>query len=331
MAIYHFNAKLISRGLSTGVNAVAAAAYRSGSRLMCLRTGSTHNYCRKREVTSCSILAPANSPSWVYDRSQLWNTVESGETRKNSQLAREIVLGIPIELTSECRSKLLDGFVREAFVSLGMVADYAIHDKPGNPHAHIMLTLRELSPDGRGFTRTKNRNWNDPGLLETWRSLWSEHANRMLAQQGFAERIDHRSFADQGISGPTTVHVGRDNGANSDVVQERLDYNAYVHAQRELARIKKQEQLIQKQLLRITSAIIDLETTLAQALAERDRPTAQRTDTDSDSESTTGIVLPGDADFSVTPNRTRRPLRPRTTHKSTQPTHLQEDTSCSRY
>lgn len=86
----------------------------------------------------------------------------------------------------------------------------------------------------------------------------------------FSERIDHRSFADQGISGPTTVHVGRDNrGANSDVVQERLDHNAYVHAQRELARIEKQERLIQKQLQRITSAIIDLETTLAQALAEQ--------------------------------------------------------------
>ena len=328
MAIYHFNAKLISRGLSTGVNAVAAAAYRSGSRLKCLRTGLTHNYCRKREVTSCSILAPANSPSWVYDRAQLWNTVETGETRKNSQLAREIVIGIPIELTSESRSTLLDGFVREAFVAHGMVADYAIHDKPGNPHAHIMLTLRELSPNGNGFSN-KRRDWNSPALLETWRALWSEHTNRMLESQGFAERIDHRSFADQGISGPTTVHVGRDNGANSDVVQERQDYNAYVHAQRELARIKKQEQLIQKQLLRITSAIIDLDTTLAQALAERDRPTAQKTDTDSDSESASSIVLPGDADFSVTPQPLRRPLRPR--RDSTQPIFSKEVSPCSDY
>ena len=328
MAIYHFNAKLISRGLSTGVNAVAAAAYRSGSRLKCLRTGLTHNYCRKREVTSCSILAPANSPSWVYDRSQLWNTVESGETRKNSQLAREIVLGIPIELTSECRSTLLDGFVREAFVSLGMVADYAIHDKPGNPHAHIMLTLRELSPDGNGFSN-KRRDWNRPELLEQWRALWADHVNRALAEQGFAERIDHRSFADQGISGLTTVHVGRDNGANSDIVQERQDYNAYVHTQRELARIQKQEQLIQKQLQRISSAIIDPETTLAQALAERDRPTVQQTDTDSGSDSSQGIVLPGDADFSVTPNQARRPLRPR--RDSTQPIFSKEVSPCSDY
>lgn len=289
-----------------------------------------HNYRRKTEVQHCAIYAPDGAPSWVHDRAQLWNTVESGETRVNSQLAREVLVALPVEIANECRSTLLDGFVREAFVSQGMVADYAIHDKAGNPHAHILLTLRELSPDGNGFGN-KRRDWNRPELLEQWRSLWSEHANRMLASQGFAERIDHRSFADQGISGPTTVHVGRDNGANSDVVQERQDYNAYVHAQRELARIKKQEQLIQKQLQRITSAIIDLETTLAQALAERDRPTAQKTDTDSGSESASSIVLPGDADFSLTPSQARRPLRPRTTHKSTQSIFLQEDTPCSHY
>ena len=330
MAVYFFSAKILSR--STGHSAVAASSYRSGSRLRSDRTGAVHNYLYKgkREVVHCAIHAPDGAPSWVHDRAQLWNTVESGETRINSQLAREIVLGIPIELPSECRSKLLDGFVREVFVSLGMIADYSIHDKPGNPHAHILLTLRELSPDGSGFA-SKRRDWNRPELLEQWRSLWADHANRALAEQGFAERIDHRSFADQGISGPTTVHVGRDNGANSDVVEERRDYNAYVHAHRELARIQKQEQLIQKQLRRITSAIIDLETTLAQALAERDRPTAQKSDTDSDSESTSGIVLPGDADFSIAPHQVRRPLRPRTTHKSTQSTYLQEDTPCSDY
>ena len=280
MAIFHFNATIIGRSGGTGHNAVAASAYRSGSRLKCERTGTVHNYRRKTEVQHSAILTNEDAPSWVHDRAQLWNTVETGETRKNSQLAREIEISIPQELPTESRSALIDGFVREAFVSLGMIADYSIHDKPGNPHAHIMLTLRELAADGNGFG-AKRRDWNSPELLESWRALWSDHANRMLESQGFAERIDHRSFADQGISGPTTVHVGRDNGANSDVVQERLDYNAYVYTQRELARIQKQEQLIQKQLQRITSAIIDLETTLAQALAERDQPTAQKTETDS--------------------------------------------------
>ena len=330
MSVYHLSIKLISR--SCGHSAVASAAYRSGSRLKCSRTGLTHNYLSKgkREVVFCAIHAPEDSPSWVLDRAQLWNTVETGETRKNSQLAREAVLALPVELPEACRAALLDGFVREAFVSHGMVADYAIHDKPGNPHAHIMLTLRELASDGNGFG-AKRRDWNSPELLESWRSLWSEHTNRMLAEQGFSERIDHRSFIDQGVSGPTTVHVGRDNGANSDVVQERLDYNAYVHAQRELARIQKQEQLLQKQLQRITSAIIDLETTLSQALAERDRPTAQKTDTDSGSESAHSIVLPGDADFSITPNQTRRPIRPSNNNKSTQSIFIKEDTPCSRY
>ena len=324
MAIYYFNARILSKNF--GHNAVAASAYRSGSRLLCQRTGSMHNFRRKAEVVHSVIHTPEDSPSWTHDREQLWNTVESSETRKNSQLAREIVLGIPIELTSECRSILLDGFVREAFVSLGMIADYSIHDKAGNPHAHIMLTLRELSADGNGFS-AKRRDWNSPALLEKWRALWSEHSNNILAQHGHDVRIDHRSLAEQGIAGPATVHVGRDTGINCDAVQQRKDFNALVLTQRELARIKDEEQSIHEQLKRITSEIIDLETTLSEALVERD---SQASDTDSaqSNEMPSGIVLPGDADFSV-PTQTprRRPLRPRTT--TTQTIITTEVTPCS--
>ena len=120
MAIFHFNAKLISR--TEGHNAVAASAYRSGSRFTCERTGTVHNYRRKTEVQHCAIHAPEGAPSWVHDRAQLWNTVESGETRINSQLSREVEVSNPQELASENRSTLLDGFFREAYVSLGMVA-----------------------------------------------------------------------------------------------------------------------------------------------------------------------------------------------------------------
>lgn len=312
MAIYFFNAKLLSRSAGCGHNAVAASAYRSGSRFKCERTGTVHNYRRKTEVQHSTIHTPEGAPSWTHDRAQLWNAAENSETRSNAQIAREIVVGIPIEVTSECRSVLLDGFVREAFVSLGMIADYSIHDKAGNPHAHIMLTLRELSADAHGFG-AKRRDWNNPALLQTWRGLWSEHANRMLAEQGFAERIDHRTLAEQGIAGPATIHVGRDNGANSDLVQERKDFNALVLTQRELARIKEEERSIHEQLMRITSEIIDLETTLAEALVERDSQ-GSGTDSTQSTEMPSGIVLPGDADFSVpiqTPRR--RPLRPRTT------------------
>ena len=328
MALYYCNAKIFSRSMGYGHNAVAASAYRSGSRFKCERTGTVHNYRRKTEVQHSAILAPEGAPSWVHDRAQLWNTVETGETRKNSQLAREIVLAIPIELTSECRSILLDGFVSDAFVSLGMIADYSIHDKAGNPHAHIMLTLRELSADGNGFS-AKRRDWNSPALLEKWRALWSEHANKMLAQHGHEARIDHRSLADQGIAGPATVHVGRDTGINSDAVQERKDFNALVLTQRELARIKDEEQSIHEQLERITSEIIDLETTLSEALVERDSQ-ASGTDSTQPHEMPLGLVLPGDADFSVlTAAPRRRPLRPRTTATTQTIITSTEVTPCS--
>ena len=119
MALFYFNAKLLSR--SAGHNAVAAAAYRSGSRFRCQRTGTVKNYLRKREVQHSTIHVPDGSPSWTHDRNQLWNKAENSETRVNSQLCREIVLGIPRELTSENRPALLDGFVKDAFVSLGMI------------------------------------------------------------------------------------------------------------------------------------------------------------------------------------------------------------------
>lgn len=326
MAQFHFSAKLLSR--SAGHNAVAAAAYRSGSRFMSERTGTVHNFRRKTEVQHSAIHVPAGAPSWTIDRATLWNKTENGETRINAQLAREIVLGIPIELTSECRSILLDGFVREAFVSLGMIADYSIHDKAGNPHAHIMLTLRELSAEGHGFG-AKRRDWNSPALIEKWRALWADHANRMLEQQGHTARIDHRSLADQGIDGRATVHVGRDNGINSEAVKERKDYNALIMVQRELSRIKDEERLIHEQLCRLTSEIIDLETTLSEALAERGRGNT-REDSREIGETASGIVLPGDATFSMAPQMPRRrPLRPR--HQGSQIiiTTTEETPTCS--
>lgn len=326
MALFFFNATLLSR--SAGHSCVAAASYRSASRFKCERTGTVHNFRRKTEVQHSAIHVPDGAPSWMHDRSQLWNNAENSETRINAQLAREIVIGIPIELTPESRPALLDGFVREAFVSLGMIADYSIHDKAGNPHAHIMLTLREVSADGQGFG-AKRRDWNNPGLVEKWRALWAEHANKMLAQQGHTVRIDHRSLADQGIAGPATVHVGRDNGLNSHAVQERKDFNALVMVQRELARIKDEERAIHEQLSRITSDIIDLETTLSEALAERDQQSSGA-DGAPASETPAGIVLPGDSDFTLTPpSFRRRPLRPRHQAAQTIKTTTEVTPTCS--
>lgn len=194
MAIYHLSAKLISR--AGGRSSVAAAAYRSGGRLHDARQDLAHDYSRKGGVVHAEILAPDTAPAWMRDRDQLWNAVEAVEKRKDAQLAREIEVALPRELDRGGRLELLRGFVQRAFVDRGMIADIAVHegrarDGQGQPHAHIMLTLRELT--GAGFGK-KARDWNAPDLLLGWREAWARDANAALERAGRSERIDHRSL-----------------------------------------------------------------------------------------------------------------------------------------
>ena len=261
MAIFHFSAKVFTR--SKGHHAVMAAAYRSGSRLTCERTGLVFNFTRKREVEYLAILAPEGAPEWVFDRERLANAVETSESRVNSQIGREIVVALPHALNRGEQVNLLHGYVQEQFVSNGMVGDIAVHHKVGNLHAHITLTMRELARDGSGFG-AKNRSWNDPKNVERWREAWSRHCNEVLADAGHSERIDHRSHAERGIETPPTIHVGRKTPHNAEAHADRLAYNALIQATAELQRIKAN-------ILHIDSQIIDLTTTLTQALAERDR------------------------------------------------------------
>lgn len=196
MAIYHFSAQVISR--SAGRSAVASAAYRSGQEITDERSGDVHDYTRKGAVEHVEIIAPDNAPEWAHDRSSLWNAVEGAEKRKDAQLAREVEVSLPHELSREQQIDLVRGFVREQFVARGMVADIAIHaperDGVEQPHAHIMLTTRQIGPDGFG---AKERSWNDRALLDEWRGAWADHANRALERAGHEERIDHRSLEDQ--------------------------------------------------------------------------------------------------------------------------------------
>jgi Ti-type conjugative transfer relaxase TraA len=193
MAIYHLHAKMVQR--NKGQSAVAAAAYRSGSLLVEESTGITHDYTRKRGVEHSEILAPDGAPAWVFDRQELWNTVEQSEKRKDAQVAREIEVGLPVELGKSEQLVLLRDYVQREFVEKGMVADIGIHrDNPVNPHAHILLTTRDLTPDGFG---PKNRGWNTKQHLLDWRSGWTDVTNQHLMQAGLAVRIDHRSYADQ--------------------------------------------------------------------------------------------------------------------------------------
>ena len=154
MAIYHLEAKVVSRG--AGRSAVAASAYQSCSRLYNDYDGIQHDYTKKQGLVWQEVFLPAMAPPEWKDREQLWNAVEEVETSKDSRLAREFVVALPIELNRENQIELLQEFIREQFVSDGMCADAAIHDTDGhNPHAHILLTVRPMDERGKWQYKTE--------------------------------------------------------------------------------------------------------------------------------------------------------------------------------
>ena len=222
MAIYHLRASVISR--SAGRSATAAAAYRSGIEIEDRRTGLSFDYAAKRGVEHTEILAPSHAPDWASDRSELWNRVEEAETRKNSQVAREVRVALPDELSHDERVELVRGFCQSAFVERGMVADVAIH-APGsegderNHHAHIMVTTREI--DAEGFT-TKNREWNGKDVLEGWRSSWAEASNEALERSGRDERIDHRTLEAQRDEARERATEAQERGDEEEALRETV-------------------------------------------------------------------------------------------------------------
>ena len=154
MAIYHLEAKVVSRG--AGRSAVAASAYLSCSRLYNDYDGIQHDYTRKQGLVWQQIFLPEYAPQEWQNREKLWNAVEEVEAAKDSRLAREFVVALPIELSREQQIELLQDFIREQFVSDGMCADAAIHDTDGhNPHAHILLTVRPLDEQGKWQYKTE--------------------------------------------------------------------------------------------------------------------------------------------------------------------------------
>lgn len=199
MAIYHFSAKVISR--ANGSSAVAAAAYRSASRLNDERLGRHHDFSNKAGVVHSEVMLPDGAPERWRDRETLWNDVEAGEARKDAQLAREVEFAIPREMNQGDGVQLARDFVQREFVDRGMVADLNVHwdmaeDGTPKPHAHVMLSMRQVQGDGFG---QKARDWNRTELLSHWREAWAEHVNARLAELDIDAAIDHRSLKDQGI------------------------------------------------------------------------------------------------------------------------------------
>ena len=234
-AIYHCSIKIISRG--KGRSAVAAAAYRSGEKLVNDYDGVVHDFSKKGGVIYSEILLPDNAPREFIDRSVLWNAVETAEKSKNAQFSREVEIALPNEFSASDCIELAAKFAQKTFVNKGMCADVCIHDpdrEQKNIHAHIMLTMRPFNEDGTWGDKQKKEyildkdgskiydkrkhtykcrtvqttDWNNREKAEEWRAEWENFVNFALAEKGISEKADHRSFERQGRTEKPTVHMG---------------------------------------------------------------------------------------------------------------------------
>ena len=205
MALYHLSVKYISR--KQGRSSVSAAAYRSAENLYCTYDGQQHDFTRKTGVLYTEVLIPDYAPLEFHKRESLWNAVEQAEKRKDSRTAREIEVALPIELTLDEQIALVREYITTNFISLGICADIAIHQKDiRNPHAHILLTTR---PVGRkGFHCRKAREWDKRDNVTHWRKQWAEMQNRALERKGLHIRVNHESYRIRGIDKEPTKHLG---------------------------------------------------------------------------------------------------------------------------
>src|SRR5277367_6902467 len=246
MAIYHLHVKVIGR--KAGSSAVASAAYRSASRLRDERLERSHDFSAKRGVVHSEVMLPENAPEAWSDRERLWNDVEAFEVRKDAQLAREVEFAIPREMT-ECQGiELARDFARSEFVDRGMIADLNVHwditeDGMPKPHAHVMLTMRQVNVNGdeNGFGQ-KVREWNRTEMVERWRERWAALANERLAELDIDARIDHRSLETQGIALEPQSQIGapakriEDRGIEGQGTEKRIEAAAIVSDRAEMHR-----------------------------------------------------------------------------------------------
>lgn len=234
MAITHFTPQLISRG--EGRSAVAAAAYRHCARMENEREGRVTDFSRKPGMVHDEFVLPADAPDWaralIADRSVasasegFWNKVEAFETRKDAQLAKEFILALPRELSTEQNIAMMREFVAEHVSTRGLVADWVYHDAPGNPHVHLMTTLRPLTDDGFGGKKAPVigddgqpvRSKSGQIVYKLWagdktdflalREAWYGAQNKHLELNGHDIRVDGRSYAERGIELEPTTHIG---------------------------------------------------------------------------------------------------------------------------
>ena len=242
-----------------------------------------HNYTRKRGIVHSEILLPSNAPPNFQDRGTLWNSVEQIEKACNSQLARELEVALPIELSREEQVRLVRAYCSSQFVSRGMCADFNIHDTgSGNPHTHILLTMRPIDERGKWLPKSKKEyvldengerirlssgryktrkvdlvDWNSQENAEVWRKVWADLANEFLERNNRPERIDHRSYERQGIDQIPTVHIGvaASQMEKKGIATERGELNRGIKAANRLLRdIKAQIGKLKEWLLDVFKA-----------------------------------------------------------------------------
>ena len=274
MAIYHCSVKIIGR--SSGRSAVGSSAYRSGERLENERDGIVHDYTKKSGVVYSEIVVPEHAPAWTKNRQTLWNEVEKIEKSSKAQLAREFELALPAELGHEQQKKIVSKFAND-LAKEGMIIDVAMHDKgDGNPHAHLMATLRRLDRDGAWKEKqrkeyildqhgnkqydpqkktykcktVKTTDWDKTETLEKWRENWSKVVNKHLEIAGHEQRIDHRSYKEQGIEQIPTIHEGaiaRKIDGRENQISDRCEINREIAKEnQQLEQCHKQEKLCQQ-------------------------------------------------------------------------------------
>ena len=232
----HTHVDIVTR--SKGASVIAKAAYNARDKLQDEYYGKTHDYSKKTDLVFSKIFLPEHIPKEFSNREYLWNSVEKIEKSKNSQLARNLLFELPRELNEEDRIKLISEFIEENFTFKGMIADCSIHNPPASdheeqPHAHILLTLREIDSEGKwkpkcrkeyildengekiklksGNYKSRKVNlndWNEPDKAKEWRENFSKKANEYLARNNIAKRIDPRTFEEQGREELPQIHLG---------------------------------------------------------------------------------------------------------------------------
>ena len=289
LAIFHCQIKIISRG--KGKTATAAAAYRSGTKIVDDEFGETHDYTRKGGVVFSEILLCVNAPSKYSDRQTLWNEVQKIEKQKNAQLCREVEVALPIEFPRDEQIEVVREYIKKNFTDKGMIADWSLHDKSdGNPHAHILLTMRPLKQNGEWGAKRKdsyafddngNRipvidpktgkqkigargrkmwerisiqstDWNDQTKAEEWRKSWADICNEHLKGQA---HIDHRSYARQGKEQLPMLH---ESYAARKIVK-RGGYSYIVEYNEQVRKFNRERELIDKGIAKVQNELKQLE------------------------------------------------------------------------